>query len=238
MFRRATELLIAVAALSAVAAGCSSGGGSRPPASGGRGGTLAAQLTGVQLRAVLLPPSDFPPGYDVLGEQDSGASLAGSRTGMDLATESCPDFVSHSLVAMLGATAYAGEDLRSRDKNVEYTQFIWQFASPAGAARVYRDVRALPNRCPETSLTSGGVAEQVTIQAQARAPIGGHGSVEVDETAAVAGATAVLKTLWSADGADLFAVAVVTSAQQASAPQSPSLRSLMHDLIASVLAAR
>jgi hypothetical protein len=60
----------------------------------------------------------------------------------------------------------------------------------------------------------------------------------VDETAAVAGATAVLKTLWSADGADLFAVAVVTSAQQASAPQSPSLRSLMHDLIASVLAAR
>jgi hypothetical protein len=155
-----------------------------------------------------------------------------------MATESCTDFVSHSLAAMLGATAYAGEGLRSRDQGVEYVQFIWQFASPGGAARVYRDVLALANRCPETSLTSGGVTEQVTIQAKAGAPIGGHGSVEVAETAAASGATAVFKTLWSTDGAELFTVGAGTSPQQASAPQSPSLRTLMHDLIASVVAAR
>jgi hypothetical protein len=188
----------------------------------------------------LLPPSDFPPGYGVTGEQDSGASLAGSRAGIDLATESCSDFVSHSQVAVLGATAYAAEGLRSRDHSVEYLQSIWQFASPAGAAGVYRDVRALASRCPETSLTSGGVAEQVTIQAQARAPIGGHGSVEVDETVSVPGVAGALvqKTLWSAGGADLFGVVIVTSTQQAPAPQSPSLRTLMNDLIARVLAAR
>jgi hypothetical protein len=236
MFWRAAKLVITVAALSAVAAGCSPGAGGRPQASGGGDGTPAAQLTGVQLRAALLPPSDFPPGYGVQGEQDSGSSLAGSGTGVDLATEGCADFVSHSLVAMLGATAYAGEGIRSRDQGVEYAQVVWQFASPAGAAGAYRDVRALADRCPDTTLTSGGVAEQVTIQAQAQAPVGRQGAVEVDETITAPGATATVKTLWSAAGTDLFDVEVVASAQLVPAPESPSLRTLMGDLIASVLA--
>src|SRR5215472_15695012 len=104
--RRTAELLFAMALL-AVAAGCSS--------SGGAGGTSAAsptQMTGVRLKAALLPASDFPPGYSVLGEQDSGASLAGPRAGVDLNTMSCSYFVSHSTVALVGATAYAAEGLR------------------------------------------------------------------------------------------------------------------------------
>ena len=141
---------------------------------------------------------------------------------------------------MLGTTAYAGDVLRSSDRRVEYMQFIWQFTSPVEAARVYGDTRALANRCPKTSLTSGGVAERVTIQDQARAPVDGHGSFEADETATLAGApSAVLfKTLWCADRADLLLVGVVTSTQGASALQLLLLRTLMHDLIGRVQAAR
>jgi hypothetical protein len=248
MFRRVTELLTVVAALSTVVAGCSSSGGGQPLASGGGGTVLAPpapHLTGIQLRAALLPPSDFPPGYSVQGEQDSGGSLAGSATGVELATMSCAYFVSHSLIAILGATAYAEEGLHgsdssdSSDSSVEYSQVIWQFANPVAAAKIYRGVSALADRCPKTSLSRGRVAEQAAIQAQASAPVGGHSSVEVDETLTFPGIPAMpeYKTLWSADGTALLDVGMI-GVSGASAPQSPSLRTLMRDLMASVLAVR
>ena len=232
MVRRTAEILFAMALL-AVAAGCSS--------SGRAGGTSAAsptQMTGVQLKAALLPASDFPPGYSVLGEQDSGASLAGPRAGVDLNTMSCSYFVSHSTVALVGATAYAAEGLRSRDRSVEYTQVILRFASPAAAAAVYRDTLAVRHRCPRTTVTEGGVTGRVTIQGPPPADVGGHSSVEIDEALTMPGASIVNRTLWSADGQELLEVSVGTIAQGARAPQSPSLRTLMQDLMTTVQAIR
>jgi hypothetical protein len=235
VLRRAGAVLVVIAAVS-TAAGCSSGGGGRLQASHSARATpagSAAQLTGVQLRAKLLPPSDFATGYHVEGEDDSGARLAESSTGVNLGTESCAAFVSHSLVALLGATAYAGESVGKSGESVQYAQFIWQFASSVGAAKVYRYVLALPARCPKTTLTSHGVGEQVTVLGQALAPAGGHDVVEVNETATVSGVGLALDTVWSVDGAELLEIGLGASEQGSPASPSPSLRTLMSDLIAS-----
>jgi hypothetical protein len=235
VWRRACAVLVAVAALSSAAAGCSSGG-RRPQESGSESATpagSAAQLTGVQLKAKLLPTSDFPVGYDMEGYEDSGAALAQSRTGVNLATESCAAFVSHSLVALLGATAYAGETLGNGAESAQYIQFIWQFASAGGAATFYRYVLALPTRCPKTSLTRQGLAEEVTIRGHALAPADGHSVVEVVETATSSGSGLVFTTVWSVDGAELLAVGLGVE-QGAAAASSPSLSTLISDLIANV----
>jgi hypothetical protein len=235
VWRRACAVLVAVAALSA-AAGCSSSGGGRPQASGSESATPAAsagQLTGVQLKAKLLPASDFPVGYHVEGGEDSGAGVARSRTGVNLATEGCAAFVSHSLVALLGATAYAGETLGNSAKSAQYLQFIWQFATAGGAAAFYRYVLSLPARCPKTSLTNQGLTEEVTIRGQPLAPAEGHSAIEVVETGTVAGSGAVFTTVWSVDGTELLAVGLGVE-QGAAAASSPSLSTLISDLIANV----
>jgi hypothetical protein len=74
---------------------------------------------------------------------------------------------------------------------------------------------------------------EVTVRGQALAPADGHSVVEVVETATSSGSGLVFTTVWSVDGTELLAVGLGVE-QGASAASSPSLSTLISDLIANV----
>jgi hypothetical protein len=181
----------------------------------------AGQLTGTQLESVLLPESDFPAGFATpsTGPVSSGGSLTSGSATYDLATISCATFVQHFGTTGFGETAMVSGS--AADVGQAYDQFIYQFATAPQATAFASGVQALAGRCGSFTATANGQAGTFALRAAAGTPVGGHPSVELQQTGTLGGGKLVLDTLLSASGVDVFAASSVGVGANAAPTQVP-----------------
>jgi hypothetical protein len=156
-----------------------------------------AQLTGPQLKFVLLSASYFGAGYKWAPNNpwDSGSGLEHPVVKVHLSSYSCKQILLNTLPFRgYGETAFAGGQV-VKGKGADapsYYQTVYQFPSVAAATSFYHENYALTARCKTISATSGGKPISLTTQSLTKghvdggsaffdlAKVGGSGSVEVN----------------------------------------------------------
>lgn len=238
--RRALVTLAAVAGVALAAAGCSSSSSSSsaslpsaPLATPSAGASLPAasgQLTGTQLAPVLLPASDFPAGFAVTsaGTVSSGGSLTTGPAKYNLATASCATFVQHLGTAGFGETALVFGSVTASGQG--FDQFIYQFASPAAASAFVADIQSLASRCGSFTTTSNGTKGTFSLRATPGSAVGGHPSLEVQQTGTLGKSPVALDILFCASGVDVFAASGV-GVGGAAAPALPTKDTIVYNLM-------
>lgn len=192
-----------------------------PPATG--------QLTGTQLQAVLLPQSSFPAGFSLSSSSavSSGGSLETSAATYDPATMSCASYVNHLGNTGFGETAMASNSFDGQDQ--AFDQFVYQFGAADAAAKFIAGIQALAGRCHAFKAADGGSTGTFSLKATRGTPVGGHPSIEVQQTGTISGSPLTLDTLFTASGVDVFAAAAVGLGT--TAPTSPATPTLIYSLM-------
>jgi hypothetical protein len=196
------------------------------------------QLTGTQLRAALLPASDFAVGYTSTDESDSGRHLE-HATVFHLRSTSCTTFWLFSgQVAGFGETAFATnlvEDKTGRLNSQEtFVQSIYQFASTRAAASFYGQLMGKYRSCPSAGEPGGsGKVIRETLHSTSALLVGGHEASQVIEYVTASdtpGPPLVFYLLWTIDGTDVY---WISTNPEFGAPE-PTQTSLTLKLIARV----
>jgi hypothetical protein len=200
--------------------------------------TRAVQLTGVQLRAALLPASAFPAGYklDKSGVYDSGAHLLTVPAKYHLATMSCASFAKHFGFKGFGESAVAGDAFVTATFNREFGQQVYQFRTSRAAAAFFGGLRAIARRCPKFLLTESGLGASLTTKVFDASSIAGHRTFQANEAGTIMGFRLGLKLVFTLAGPDVFMTGNV--GVFAAPPTSPAPRTTMLRLIKRVRAAR
>ena len=204
------------------------------------------QVTGKQLKSALLPASDFPPGYAVSSEIDSGHALQHGSV-YKLPSMSCGSFWLAAgipgVAPGFGETAYAGDVVGSTSAAVSvfevFQQSVDQFASTHAASSFLSQLTAKYRSCPRFSEsdTKGGTLRW-KVSSRSTRHVGGHQALQlvVDQTdSSVPGAPLVIDLLWTTAGTDIYMIS--SDLENVSSPQ-PTLSSLTLKLIARVRALR
>lgn len=217
---------------SAAASGTASGAASPsavPVASQSPLAAASGQLTGTQLQTVLLPKAAFPAGYSLSSSSalSSGGSIETAPATYDLATMSCASFVEHLGNTGFGESAIASNSFAGTGQ--AFDQVVYQFATTAAAAKFVAGIQTLSGRCHSFKATDGGSTGTFTLKAAPGAAVGGHPSLEVDQTAKISGSTLTLDTLFAASGVDVFAAAGV--GLDTAPPASPPKQTLIYELM-------
>jgi hypothetical protein len=226
---RAKASVVAVAALACVLLAPAAMASSAP-----------VQLTGRQLKAALLPASDFVAGYTSTDESDSGRHLE-HGTLFRLRSMSCSTFwVFSGQVAGFGETAFATnlvEDKTGRLNLQEtFVQSIYQFASNRAAASFYVQLMGKYRSCRSAS-EPGGSDKTIRemLHSESALLVGGHQASQVIEyitASRTPGPPLAFYLLWTLDGTDVYWI----STSQVSGPLRPTQSSLTLKLIARVSA--
>jgi hypothetical protein len=187
------------------------------------------QLTGTELKAVLLPASDFPTGYATSSsdETDSGGSLGSGPAQYPVATVSCSNFVQHLGAAGFGETAMAADSVVGA--NQAYDQAIYQFSSAAEATAFVAGITPLAGRCPSFAETVNGTSTTMKMQATPGDSVAGQPSVSLLQTASLSGSGLTLDSQFVASGVDVFVVSAVGFGQ--AAPTNPAKSAIIYNLI-------
>ncbi|HEX3713102.1 MAG TPA: hypothetical protein VHV09_09925 [Trebonia sp.] len=231
----ATAAPSATAAASGTASGAASGtGGSSPAALPTASMTPLAgasgQLTGTQLESVLLPQSDFPAGFatPTSGPVSSGGSLTSGAATYDLATVSCATFIEHFGTTGFGETAMVFGSVGASGQ--AYDQLIYQFAAAPGASAFLSGVQSLAGRCGSFTASANGQSGTFSLKATSGSPVGGHPTVELQETGSLNGSKVALDLLLAASGVDVFG-AGGAGANGAAAPAQVAKESIVYQLM-------
>jgi hypothetical protein len=189
------------------------------------------QLTGTQLESVLLPASDFPSGYTTPASAPvtSGSSLTLGKATYDLATVSCATFVEHFGATGFGETAMVGGSVSEVASSKAFDEVIYQFATPAEAASFVSGIQKLAGRCASFKVSANGQSGTFSLKASAGTPVGGHQTVNFEETGTLGGKVD-LDLLLCASGVDAFAGGGV-GANGASAPTEPGKGAIVWNLM-------
>lgn len=190
----------------------------------------AGQLTGTQLKSVLLPESDFPSGYatPTSGPISSGGSLTSGQAAYDLATVTCATFVQHFGAVGFGETAMVSGNVSA--SNQAFDELIYQFATAAEASSFVSGIQRLAGRCGSFKVTANGDSGTLSLKASAGTPVGGHPTVNFEETGTLGKSKVDLDLVLCASGVDAFAAGGV-GASGASAPTSPAKEDIVYNLM-------
>jgi len=189
----------------------------------------SGQLTGTQLQSVLLPQSYFPAGFTLAPSSavTSGGTLLASPAAYQLATINCATFINHLGSTGFGETAMASNSFVGQAQ--AFDQVVYQFGSPSEAAAFVAGVRALAARCGSFTATAAGASGTFSLKASRGAPVGGHSSLELFQTATLKGSPVTLDTLLTASGVDVFAAAAVGVGT--TAPTSMAKETIVYNLM-------
>jgi len=198
-------------------------------------GAATGQLTGTQLESVLLPASDFPAGYatPTSGPVTSGDSLSSGAATYDLATISCATFIEH-----LGAVGFGETAMVSGSVTALYQAFdelIYQFATAPEASSFVSGIQRLAGRCGSFTVTANGQSGTFSLKASTGTPVGGHPTVNLEETGKLGGSKVNLDLLLCASGVDAFAAGGV-GASGSAAPAVPAKEAIVYNLMKRQLA--
>jgi hypothetical protein len=200
------------------------------------------QFTGRQLKAALLPASDFVAGYISTDESDSGRHLE-HATVFRLRSMNCSTFWLFSgQVAGFGETAFATNLVEGKTGRLNpqetFVQSIYQFASTRAAASFYGQLTRKYRSCRSAGEPGGsGKTIRETLHSEAALLFGGHHASQVIEYVTASrtpGPPLVFYLLWTIDGTDVYWI----STNQDSGSPRPALSSLTLKLIARVSALR
>ena len=225
-----------LAAVVLVACVAGAGAGYAIAAPSGRS-SAAAQLTGSQLAARLVPASALPRGYQLVRRfsQDSGGRLETAAAKYDLATMSCAAINDDSGRAGFGESAFAEDAHFLNASGLPSTgllQQVYQFRAGQAAASFWRGLRAIFIRCP--GLGAATAPDQGKITQRVFAVRYGRGQAfEADVTVTgLPGGTVNTDTLVVVAGDDVFTVESLGYSRPV--PADPPARTLMNELIARV----
>lgn len=212
-------------------AGPTAGASASPTVSESPLAAASGQLTGTELQTVLLPQSYFPAGYTLSSSSavTSGGSLETAPATYNLATVSCSNFVQHLGDTGFGESAMASDSFASASGNQAFDQVVYQFAGAATASMFVSGIQSLAARCATFTATDNGSAGTFSMKAAAGPPVGGHPSVDLQQTGTISGSSVALDTLFTASGVDVFGVASVGLG--AAAPTNPSRQALGYTLM-------
>jgi hypothetical protein len=201
------------------------------------------QLTGRQLKAALLPASDFVAGYTASNESDSGRHLE-HLTVFSLPSMSCPDFWLFIGVADgFGETAFAGDLVQDKTGTLnpeeQFQQAVYQFSSTRAAASFFDRMKAKYHACRSVSVSVGnGQSLKRTVHSESSLRVGGHQAEQVIEYAAASGTPGPPLTIYlleTLDGSDVY---WFSTTPLTPGPPQPTQSSLTLELIARVAALR
>lgn len=200
------------------------------------------QLTGGQLKAALLPASDFVAGYTSTDESDSGRHLEHGIV-FRLRSTNCSTFWLFSgQVAGFGETAFATDLVEENTGRLlpqeTFVQSIYQFASTRAAASFYGELMGKYRSCRSGGEPGGsGKTIRETLHSASTLLVGGHQASQVIEYVTASrtpGPPLVFYLLWTIDGTDVYWI----STNQDSGSPRPTESSLTLKLIARVSALR
>jgi hypothetical protein len=199
------------------------------------------QFTGRQLKAALLPASDFVAGYTAPAESDSGRHLEHS-TLYNLRSVSCSTFwLFIGEEYGFGETAFAGDLVEDETGTLNpeeiFDQSIYQFASTNAATSFFGQMMAKYRSCHSVTTTAGGKTTRQTVHSTSTVRVGGHRAWQIIDYAytGVPGPPLKIYLLWTIDGTDVYWVS--TTPITPGSPQ-PTQSSLTLELIARVHALR
>jgi hypothetical protein len=190
----------------------------------------SGQLTGTQLESVLLPESDFPAGFatPTSGPISSGGSLTSGPATYDLATMSCATFTEHLGTTGFGETAMVAGSVDAVGQ--AYDQLIYQFGAASGASAFLAGVQSVAARCASFTVSANGGSGTFTLKAAAGSPLGGHPTVELQETGSLGTNKVSLDLLLCASGTDVFGAGGAGSKGTA-APTQLTKESIVYQLM-------
>ena len=179
---------------------------------------------------MLLPESDFPAGFatPTTGPISSGGSLTSGKATYNLATVSCATFIQHLGTTGFGETAMVSGDVATSGQ--AFDQLVYQFATAATATAFVTGLQAVAERCGSFTATANGEKGTFSLRATASASVGGHPTVELQETGTLGGSKVALDLLFCASGVDAFAAGGV-GANGAAAPTTPSGEAIVYQLM-------
>jgi hypothetical protein len=191
----------------------------------------AGQLTGTQLESVLLPESDFPAGFaaPTTGPINSGGSLTSGAATYNLATISCATFIQHLGTVGFGETAMVWGSVDAAAGEA-YDQLVYQFATASGATAFVSGIADLAGRCGSFKATANGETGTFSLKASTGSPVGGHPTVELQESGTLGSSKVALDLLFSASGVDAFGAGAVGVGGSA-APTQPAKETLVYQLM-------
>jgi hypothetical protein len=203
--------------------------------------SAAAQLTGRQLSALLVPASALPRGYQLESNsrQDSGSRLETAAAKYDLATMSCAAINDDDGRAGFGESAFAEVGYLKASALFSTAtglfQQVYQFRAAKAAASFWRGLRAITIRCPglgaATAPDHGKIAQRVFAVRYGRDQAF---EAEMTETGRQSGSVN-MAMLVAVAGDNVFAVGIVGYSRPV--PADPSARTLMSELVTRVQAA-
>jgi hypothetical protein len=178
---------------------------------------------------VLLPETDFPSGFatSTSGPVTSGGSLTTGAAKYHLPTTSCATFVQHLGATGFGETAMVSGSVVTTGQ--AYDQVIYQFPTASAASAFLSGVQALGGRCASFKVKANGVTGTFSLHTTAGSPLGGHPTVELQETGTL-GEKVDLDMLLCASGVDVFAAAGVGVSGTA-APTAPAAETIVYELM-------
>jgi len=189
------------------------------------------QLTGTQLESVLLPESDFPAGFatPTTGPISSGGSLTSGAATYNLATISCATFIEHLGTIGFGETAMVWGSVDAA-AGAAYDQLVYQFATPSGATGFVSGIQDLAGRCGSFKASANGETGTFSLKASTGTPVGGHPSVDLQETGTLGTSKVALDLLLSPSGVDAFGAGSVGVGSTAP-PAEPAKETLVYELM-------
>jgi PknH-like extracellular domain len=202
------------------------------------------QVTGKQLKAALLPVSDFVSGYVAEYSANSGNTLEHGSI-YNLPSMSCKLFwPSAGVTQGFGETAFATDLVGPKSGVLRtvfeiFSQTVYQFASARTATTFLSRLNAKYQSCRSVTAsdTKGGTLRW-TVHSQAKQRVGGHQALQVVEylsDSKLPGPPMVTYVLWTVNGADIYTIS--TQLLNTTSPQ-PTQSSLTLKLIARVSALR
>ena len=202
-----------------------------------------AQVTGKKIKAGLLPPTSFLPGYKNLFASNSGGKLEHFTT-FHIPSMKCSDFwLFNGDVDGFGETAFATETATFKSVSApvqeNFEQSVYQFASNHAAATVFAQISAKYKSCKSVSSADGhGGTDKQSVHSRVAERVGGHQSLLLTEyftDSSAPGAPLVTVALWTLDGNDIYMINSMLLSVHA---PKPTLSSLMLKLIPRVRALR
>jgi len=198
------------------------------------------QVDGTQLKAALLPLSDFPPGYAVSNAADSGGRLEAAPAKYNLATMSCSSWEQEFGRQGFGETAVAIGSVSPSSPNLTeitgYGQLVYQFRTAGAASSFFSRTRALGGRCGSFSENRGEVNVTVKIRVVSAPPVGGHAAFWIDQRFSASSISGEVNALITDEGTDVYGLEGVGVGT--APPSSPSPARRIVKLFARVQALR
>jgi hypothetical protein len=147
---------------------------------------------------------------------------------------SCSSFIEHVGETGFGETAMASNSVGApvaagATSERGFDQVLYQFASASAASGFASDIRSIASRCGTFTATNNGETGKLAMKATSGPSVGGHPSVDLQESGTIGGSSVALDILFTASGVDVFGVAAVGAGT--TPPTTPARDTLTYGLM-------